>query len=47
VPEAEERADLQSPWFVFNDFVVHNVSQEEALSFPEKWKVCEFTVYMT
>jgi hypothetical protein len=40
VPEAEEHADLQSPWFVFNDFVVRNVSQEEALSFPGKWKVC-------
>jgi hypothetical protein len=39
VPEAEERTDLQSPWFVFNDFVVRNVSEEEALSFPGKWKV--------
>jgi PAB-dependent poly(A)-specific ribonuclease subunit 2 len=39
VPEAEERPDLQSPWFVFNDFVVRNVSEDEALSFPGKWKV--------
>jgi PAB-dependent poly(A)-specific ribonuclease subunit 2 len=41
VPDAEERTDLRSPWFVFNDFVVRNVSEEEALSFPGKWKVCE------
>lgn len=43
VPEAEERADLQSPWFVFNDFVVRNVSEKEALSFPGTWKVSEVT----
>jgi PAB-dependent poly(A)-specific ribonuclease subunit 2 len=41
VPEAEGRNDLVSPWFVFNDFVVRNISEDEALSFPNKWKVCE------
>ena len=39
VPEAEHRDDLLSPWFVFNDFSVQNISEEEALSFPGKWKV--------
>ncbi|ETW85417.1 hypothetical protein HETIRDRAFT_432176 [Heterobasidion irregulare TC 32-1] len=39
VPEAEGLEDRQSPWYVFNDFVVHNISEEEALSFPGKWKV--------
>ncbi|KAF8201644.1 ubiquitin carboxyl-terminal hydrolase-domain-containing protein [Pholiota molesta] len=37
VPEAE-KAGVSSPWFLFNDFVVNNISQEEALSFPDKWK---------
>jgi PAB-dependent poly(A)-specific ribonuclease subunit 2 len=39
VPEAEERNDLTSPWFLFNDFVVNNISEDEALSFPGQWKV--------
>jgi PAB-dependent poly(A)-specific ribonuclease subunit 2 len=38
VPEAEDGEN--SPWFVFNDFVVRNISEEEALSFPDVWKVC-------
>jgi PAB-dependent poly(A)-specific ribonuclease subunit 2 len=38
VPDAE-RASGMSPWFVFNDFVVRNVSEQEALSFPDTWKV--------
>ncbi|KAG6854601.1 hypothetical protein C0991_004203 [Blastosporella zonata] len=45
VPEAENRADLQSPWFIFNDFVVRNISEEEALSFPDKWKVPAIVYY--
>ena len=39
VPEAEGQEGLLSPWFVFNDFSVQNISEEEALSFPGKWKV--------
>jgi len=39
VPEAEDLGGFQSPWFVFNDFSVQNISEEEALSFPGKWKV--------
>ncbi|KAI0059101.1 PAB-dependent poly-A-specific ribonuclease subunit PAN2 [Artomyces pyxidatus] len=38
VPEAEGR-DGASPWYLFNDFVVQNISEEEALSFPGQWKV--------
>ncbi|KAK0185791.1 ubiquitin carboxyl-terminal hydrolase-domain-containing protein [Armillaria mellea] len=37
VPDAEQ--GLDSPWYLFNDFVVRNVSEEEALSFPNKWKL--------
>jgi PAB-dependent poly(A)-specific ribonuclease subunit 2 len=44
VPEAEDREDLLSPWFVFNDFSVQNISEEEALSFPGKWKVRQLYV---
>lgn len=40
VPEAERRKDLSSPWFLFNDFLVKNISENEALSFQDKWKVC-------
>ncbi|KAJ7581374.1 ubiquitin carboxyl-terminal hydrolase-domain-containing protein [Mycena floridula] len=36
VPEAEGDA---SPWYLFNDFQVRNVTEEEALSFPGRWKV--------
>lgn len=39
VPEAEGRPNLKSAWFLFNDFVVRNISEEEALSFPSTWKV--------
>lgn len=30
---------MRSPWYLFNDFVVQNISEEEALSFPGTWKV--------
>lgn len=43
VPEAEGRPEFESPWFVFNDFVVHNISESEALSFTGKWKVVFFS----
>ncbi|KAF8919283.1 PAB-dependent poly-A-specific ribonuclease subunit PAN2 [Mucidula mucida] len=39
VPEAETSSDYGSPWYLFNDFVVRNISEQEALSFPNKWKV--------
>ncbi|KAE9386325.1 PAB-dependent poly(A)-specific ribonuclease subunit PAN2 [Gymnopus androsaceus JB14] len=40
VPEAEGREDEGvSPWYIFNDFVVRNVSEQEALSFPGRWKI--------
>ncbi|KAJ7349108.1 ubiquitin carboxyl-terminal hydrolase-domain-containing protein [Mycena albidolilacea] len=38
VPEAEGRTDLISPWFIFNDFAVQNITEAEALSFPGSWK---------
>ncbi|KIM28988.1 hypothetical protein M408DRAFT_329031 [Serendipita vermifera MAFF 305830] len=39
VPEAENKPDSPSPWFMFNDFSVRNISEEEALSFPSNWKI--------
>ncbi|KAF8163190.1 ubiquitin carboxyl-terminal hydrolase-domain-containing protein [Crassisporium funariophilum] len=39
VPEAEAQG-MSSPWFLFNDFVVKNISQEEALGFRDNWKAC-------
>lgn len=46
VPEAESQPHLKSPWFLFNDFVVRNISEEEALSFPSTWKVsCCYLLY--
>ncbi|KAG6379196.1 ubiquitin carboxyl-terminal hydrolase-domain-containing protein [Boletus reticuloceps] len=35
VPEAESQPHLKGPWFLFNDFVVRNISEDEALSFPK------------
>ena len=46
VPEAEDTEGSFSPWFVFNDFSVQNISEEEALSFPGKWKVRLFNVQL-
>ena len=31
------------PWFIFNDFAVQNITEEEALSVPSTWKVTEAT----
>ena len=39
VPGLEGDPKSISPWFVFNDFAVRNVSEEEALNFPDLWKV--------
>ncbi|KAF9821597.1 hypothetical protein IEO21_00443 [Rhodonia placenta] len=41
VPEEEQPQDPETdgPWYIFNDFVVHNISEEEALSIPGSWKV--------
>lgn len=38
VPEAENQPDIKGPWYLFNDFVVWNITEEEALSFPGIWK---------
>ncbi|CAL1703566.1 unnamed protein product [Somion occarium] len=41
VPEAEATRQGQddSPWYIFNDFSVQNIAEDEALSFPASWKV--------
>ncbi|KAI6007843.1 ubiquitin carboxyl-terminal hydrolase-domain-containing protein [Pisolithus marmoratus] len=38
VPEAEPATITKGPWYLFNDFVVRNISEEEALSVPSSWK---------
>ena len=38
MPESEVDVEDISPWFVFNDFAVKNVSEEEALNFSGPWK---------
>ncbi|KAI0637414.1 ubiquitin carboxyl-terminal hydrolase-domain-containing protein [Trametes polyzona] len=38
VPEAEASQDPE-PWFIFNDFLVQNMTGDEVLSFPSNWKV--------
>ncbi|TDL27635.1 hypothetical protein BD410DRAFT_782767 [Rickenella mellea] len=39
VPEAQGKSETDSPWFIFNDFAVSNISEGDALSFPGSWKV--------
>ncbi|THG96777.1 hypothetical protein EW026_g5119 [Hermanssonia centrifuga] len=41
VPEGEDDGDLdgQSSWYLFNDFAVRNISEDDALSFSANWKV--------
>jgi PAB-dependent poly(A)-specific ribonuclease subunit 2 len=38
IPKEEIPDDGKSPWYLFNDFLVRNISEEEALSFPGTWK---------
>lgn len=39
IPVDELDPDAPSPWFVFNDFLVESIPEEEALSFTAPWKV--------
>ncbi|TFK76563.1 hypothetical protein BDN72DRAFT_785586 [Pluteus cervinus] len=39
VPDAQKQEGTKSPWHIFNDFVVQNLTEEEALSFPDVWKI--------
>ena len=34
----DETPDTESQWYLFNDFLVRNISEDEALSFPGVWK---------
>jgi PAB-dependent poly(A)-specific ribonuclease subunit 2 len=38
IPKEEIPDDGKSPWYLFNDFLVRNISEDEALSFPGTWK---------
>jgi PAB-dependent poly(A)-specific ribonuclease subunit 2 len=38
IPKEELPPDATSPWYLFNDFLVRNISEDEALSFPGVWK---------
>lgn len=40
VPQSElQEVESSSPWYIFNDFYVRNISEAEALSFVGKWKM--------
>ncbi|KAG8787432.1 poly(A)-specific ribonuclease [Serendipita sp. 397] len=39
MPESERQPGANHTWYLFNDFTVHGLSEEEALSFPGQWKV--------
>ncbi|KAF8894503.1 ubiquitin carboxyl-terminal hydrolase-domain-containing protein [Infundibulicybe gibba] len=45
VPETERKHDESSPWFLFNDFSVTNIEENEALSFPGTWKIPAILYY--
>lgn len=36
----DEDDEEEDGWYLFNDFAVRRISEDEALSFPGKWKVC-------
>ncbi|THH06212.1 hypothetical protein EW145_g4234 [Phellinidium pouzarii] len=44
IPESERRG-LKSPWVLFNDFVVTNITEREALGFPGTWKIPAILYY--
>ncbi|SPC63264.1 related to PAN2 - component of Pab1p-stimulated poly(A) ribonuclease [Ustilago sp. UG-2017b] len=35
----QAKASQLGPWYLFNDFLVRNISESEALSFPNSWKI--------
>ncbi|CCA66899.1 related to PAN2-component of Pab1p-stimulated poly(A) ribonuclease [Serendipita indica DSM 11827] len=39
VPEVERNRAEKYSWYLFNDFTVRGISEEDALSFPGRWKV--------
>jgi PAB-dependent poly(A)-specific ribonuclease subunit 2 len=38
VPKEELPENATSPWYLFNDFLVRNITEDEALAFPGVWK---------
>ncbi|CAO3691385.1 unnamed protein product [Rhizopus stolonifer] len=38
VPESDLESDAKTPWYLFNDFLVHKIRPEEVLSFKGTWK---------
>ena len=38
IPKEELPPDSKSPWYLFNDFLVRNITEEEALGFEGVWK---------
>jgi len=45
VPREELPSDTSSPWYLFNDFLVRNITEKEALSFPGAWKWPSVVMY--
>ncbi|CED82537.1 pab-dependent poly-specific ribonuclease subunit pan2 [Phaffia rhodozyma] len=45
IPAEELDSEAASPWYIFNDFLVSNISEEEALSFAGSWKTPAVIIY--
>ncbi|KAF7294679.1 PAN2-PAN3 deadenylation complex catalytic subunit PAN2 [Mycena indigotica] len=45
IVKVQQPHDPATPWVVFNDFVVQSISEREALSFPDTWKVPAILYY--
>jgi PAB-dependent poly(A)-specific ribonuclease subunit 2 len=45
IPKEELPQNAISPWYLFNDFLVRNITEEEALSFPGTWKWPSIVMY--
>ncbi|KAI8997062.1 ubiquitin carboxyl-terminal hydrolase-domain-containing protein [Pilobolus umbonatus] len=38
IPSSELESDAKTPWYLFNDFLVHKIRPEEVFSFKGNWK---------
>ncbi|KAL1923050.1 uncharacterized protein VTP21DRAFT_9426 [Calcarisporiella thermophila] len=45
VPDSELTPDSESPWYLFNDFLVKNVSEMEPVNFKGAWKTPSVLFY--
>lgn len=45
IPKSERVDGIASPWYLFNDFLVRNISEEEVLTFSSNWKVPSVLIF--